>query len=538
MSKFSKTQRIVKPSGPLSASTPAITHEGGKGYTKDAKTALFTLAVTNMVGENTFYEKAGTRDNRYVSLIHQVTTEDPEWMQGFIPWLRNKANMRSASVVAAVEYVKAGGPNGRKLISSVCLRADEPAEVLGYYWSRYGKSLPAAIKRGVADAAVRLYTERNTLKYDTPSHAIRFGDVIELTHPKLKSTHRLIDGVSVTTYTQSNLFRHLIDRRHNRETSVKDLLSKGLIMLALAHKLDSLKPEDRRVYLETPHQLTDAGYTWERLSGWVPGGMDAKAWEAIIPSMGYMALLRNLRNFEDKGVSKTVLGDVAAKLHNSDQVAKSRQFPYRFWSAYKNSGTVNFAPALEMALELSVQNIPELKGRTLIMVDTSASMGSVVSNKSKVKLVEIAALFGAALANRNGKDKVVLAPYANETYKATIHNSVLRTIQDIESQIGKVGHGTETWYSTNKMIRQYGPFDRVVVFSDMQDHSAYNWYASKSADPPKDIPVYVWDLEGYANANVNTNNQGHYLFGGFSDQAFNMIGLLEAGKNADWPWND
>jgi len=39
------------------------------------------------------------------------------------------------------------------------------------------------IKRGIADAVRRLYTERAALRYDGQSRQLRMADVIELTHP-------------------------------------------------------------------------------------------------------------------------------------------------------------------------------------------------------------------------------------------------------------------------------------------------------------------------------------------------------------------
>jgi hypothetical protein len=35
-----------------------------------------------------------------------------------------------------------------------------------------------------------------------------------------------------------------------------------------------------------PERLAAAGITWEALAGWLQGPMGAKAWEAVIPSMG------------------------------------------------------------------------------------------------------------------------------------------------------------------------------------------------------------------------------------------------------------
>jgi len=54
-----------------------LTHEGAPGYARDAKSELFLLAVANMVSEDTFYEKAGQRDQRYEQLISAVAVADP-----------------------------------------------------------------------------------------------------------------------------------------------------------------------------------------------------------------------------------------------------------------------------------------------------------------------------------------------------------------------------------------------------------------------------------------------------------------------------
>jgi len=122
----------------------------------------------------------------------------------FVPWLRGTARLRSASVVAAAEYVRAGGPSGRRVIAAACDRADEPAEVLAYWTSRYGRAVPQPVKRGVADAAARLFTERAALRYDGHDRPWRMADVLELAH------------VRRTGPAQSALFGWLLDRRHGR----------------------------------------------------------------------------------------------------------------------------------------------------------------------------------------------------------------------------------------------------------------------------------------------------------------------------------
>lgn len=179
MAKFNTTgTRPAVGSGPIATDTQptGTTHEGAPGYARSAKSELFLCAVSNMVGESSFYESGGDRDQRYRDLISQIATADAGWTLAFLTWLRGEGNMRSASLVGAAEAVKArldaakdgsevaNGARNRQLINAVLQRADEPGELLAYWTSRYGRAIPKPVKRGVADAILRLYTERNLLK--------------------------------------------------------------------------------------------------------------------------------------------------------------------------------------------------------------------------------------------------------------------------------------------------------------------------------------------------------------------------------------
>ena len=140
-----------------------------------------------------------------------------------------------------------------------------------------------------------------------------------------------------------------------------------------------------------------AGTSWERLSGWVPGGMDASAWEAVIPTMGVMALIRNLRNFDQRGISPAAVETVLARITDADEVAKARLFPYQVWAAYKHASSDDWKRALGATLELTTQNIPALD-RTLVVIDMSGSMQAPVSNRSAMGRVEVAAVMAAVTA--------------------------------------------------------------------------------------------------------------------------------------------
>jgi hypothetical protein len=171
MSKFNlRGTRPAATSPVTSESAPTgRTYEGGAGYVRDSKSELFLLAVTNMVGEHTFYESADRRDTRYAELVRAAALSDPGWAARFLRWLRADANMRTAALVGAAEFVRArldagSGPvpdgpvTNRSVIESVLRRADEPGELLAYWTSMYGRAIPKPIKRGVADAVLRMGT--------------------------------------------------------------------------------------------------------------------------------------------------------------------------------------------------------------------------------------------------------------------------------------------------------------------------------------------------------------------------------------------
>ncbi|MDI5941472.1 TROVE domain-containing protein, partial [Micromonospora sp. DH15] len=228
----------------------AMTAEGAPGFLRGQRAELFLLAVSNMVGTDTFYEAAADRDARFRELVAAVAVADPDWFARFVPWLRTGALLRSASVVAALEgsraQVAAGVPGSRAVVGAALQRADEPGEALAYWLGRHGRALPKPVKRGVADAVVRLYHERSLLRYDSDGDAVRFGDVIELTHPVARDAR------------QGDLFRHALDRRHKRDNP----LPESLTVLAARAELMAL-PVQRRREVTDPAVLGAAGMSWE-----------------------------------------------------------------------------------------------------------------------------------------------------------------------------------------------------------------------------------------------------------------------------------
>lgn len=535
MSRFNTVTAKVQPhSAVTSEQVPSgLTHEGAPGHARDQKSELFLLAVAHM-GDGSFYESAPERDRRFCALVHGVAMADPEWMAGFIPWLRDGANMRTASVVAAAEAAKAllidEKPGGRKLIASALQRADEPGELLAYWHSRHGRVVPKPVKRGLADAVGRLYTEYALLKYDTASHGYRFADVIELTHP----------SPDPAKPWQGALFSHAIDRRHGNGEAAE---ISPLPMIAANQYLRSEAASNPAILLDAD-ALKRAGMTWEDALS-LAGSRVSKRdlWTALIPSMGLMALTRNLRNLDDAGVPDDVAQQVAARLADAEQVRRSRQFPFRFLAAFRAAPSLRWAYPLEQALGHSLANVPSLPGRTLVLVDRSPSMWhQMFSEKSTMPWADAAAVFGAAIALRAANADLVEFWGHSKPVPFRSAESVLKLTERFSYQPAPGGTDIPS------AVRQhYAGHDRVVIVTDEQTQPGYlpsnMGYGHGGMQPtPVDqliaahVPLYMWNFGGYKHGATPSGHGNRHTFGGLTDAAFRIIPMLEAGRDSAWPW--
>lgn len=559
MAKFNNKAGTGTPTQPGTIVGVTTTHEGGKAYVRDNQSELMLLAVNNMVGEDTFYEKAGSRDQRFAALVRKCAVEDGAWMLNFVTWLRGEANMRSASIVAACEAVHARLESGdleaerkcndrtwqkpglnRQIISAACLRADEPGEIVAYWTSRWGKpvngasyskaKLPVPVRRGLADAVERLYNGKSMIKYGSKKAAVHFGDVVQLAHPKLDPAEPW----------KGDLYEYAIDVRRHPKTAVAPASNKTLTNY---HTLMKMPVQDRRSWLEGAWQrgegeqvmraLKEAGMTWEALAGWLNGPMDRIAWEAIIPSMGAMALVRNLRNFDEQGVNDDMAKFVGEQISNPENIRMSRMFPYRMLQAYGEAPSSRWAWPLDKALTSSCANVPVLTGKTLVLVDTSGSMTSRVSAKSSIACMEVGALIGVALAAK-GND-VDLWGFATGQFHFPLKKggSVLKQTEAFCKLAGSVGHGTETVAAVQATFRP-GVHKRVIIVTDGQ--AFYSGGRSVSDVVPADVPLFGYTLGGYGKSSIDTSRPNRYEIGGFSDAMFKVMGVLADGKHAGWPW--
>lgn len=85
-------------------------------------------------------------------------------------------------------------------------------------------------------------------------------------------------------------------------------------------------------------------------------------------TLGYLALLRNLRNMVEAGVDMQLVRDaVLARKGGANRV-----LPFRYVAAARV--VPQLEPVIDQALQAAISELPALPGRTVVLVDVSGSM--------------------------------------------------------------------------------------------------------------------------------------------------------------------
>lgn len=480
MSRFNKTQKNV----------PTATNlAGGEAYEESAELELISILLTSFAREQ-FYRSADNTLKRIETLISQL--KDKKFAAKAAVFARTQFGMRSITHVVAGEIAKQvkGEQWTRPFFDKVVYRADDITEILAYYINKYGKPLPNSLKDGLA-RAVNKFDGYQLAKYAGNGKDLGMIDVFNLIHPKPNEKN-------------VQVFKDLMaGKLKNTETWEAKLSEAG--------KADS---ED---------EVADA---------------KEQAWKELISEkkLGLFALLRNLRNIITQ--APEMVDEACNQLTNEVAIKKSLILPFRFMTAIKEIEKVysentklatKVLKALNKALDISVNNVPELEGETLIALDVSGSMTSTNMGKNYTP-AEIGALFAAAIHKRNPENSVVLTFDDRATIKRIDTDN---TLTSIVKAIDFRGGGTDFNCIFDKIREGKMKFDRIIILSDMQmnigsvGNDGLKDYKKSSKINPS---VFSFDLQGYGS--LQFKGDKHYQLSGFSEKVFDVIKLLETDKNA------
>lgn len=489
MSKFNKVSRKNGVTSTTKGKT--INKEGEEAFELRDKERLVTGVLTCFVNEPKFY---GDTTGDIKNVAQKLSKTDPEFVAKLAAYSRNVFHMRSVSqmLIAEVAKISKGNSIVRKATRAVIERPDDMTNIIAYHINTYGprtvnNPVPSALRRGIADAFHK-FDEYQLAKYKGSSNEVKLKDALLISHPKPK------------TIEQAELWKRLIE--------------------------DKLKtPKTRETVLSDKGQSKE---TWEEL-------IDSK-------KLGYMALLRNLKNILSYGISSDRINTVLTYLRKPENVRRSKQLPFRFFSAYKMvedlkgvRGKRKVLDALEEALRVSFENLERLPGTTAIITDESASMiWSTVSKNSMIRLIDVGNLLGAALDKFT--DTGIIIPFGEiaKELQFSKYSSIMDNINRLENS--GVGHSTNLIAAFEIIDKLDTPVDRIIIFSDMQCYS--DIHLTSRSSPQKWINEYrkrtgvnTWvhsiDLQGYGTTQIVGNRVN--LIAGWSDKVLEYISKVENG---------
>jgi len=291
-------------------------------------------------------------------------------------------------------------------LARVIQRADELSEFVAIYWAVGRQPLSAQVKKGLA-AAFTKFDEYALAKYDRTG-LVRLRDVLFLSHA------RPVDEA------QAALWKRLA-----------------------ANELAS--PDTWEVALSTAGRK---------------GADKREAWERLLAErkLGALALLRNLRNMQEAGVSEELVRDALAV------VKTERVLPFRFLAAARN------APQWESALEQAMFRALEcrgtrLAGHTVLLVDVSGSMEAPLSQRSEMRRKDAAD--GLAILLREIAEKVTILTFSERAQLVPSRRGMaLRDALETSQAHG----GTYLGRALAHVQEHCRAYDRIVVITDEQSH--------------------------------------------------------------------
>ena len=449
---MSKISKVVKENREVETKKPVVNFMGGISYELNPLDTLKMISASSIFAEPQYYRNSGMKDgdryrvNAYVKKyslfdIPEKTTASELMISAInkaldydfkatIEWAKElrydyymRLNPQVIMVLASVHPARASFSEEypglfRAINIEVMRRADEPSSQLAFYLYNYGSKskIPSVLKRSWCDRIERM-SRYEMAKYKN-------------------SEVGLINTIRVC---------------HANNDLINELMSTGTI---------EVKDEDK---------------TWENLRS---QGMSFKDIINTI-KIPHMALLRNLRNIfkelndDDREIAIDILNQL------KDGVKNGKQFPFRYYSALKqikDNQEVKFRPliidALEECIDISIDNMPKLKGKTMCLSDNSGSAwGTFNSEYGTMTVADIDNLSSVITSMCSdegyvGKfgDKLLITPISKR-------NGALQQAKDISNnRYGNVGGSTENgiWLFFEQAIKNHEYYDNIFIYSDMQ----------------------------------------------------------------------
>lgn len=395
------------------------THEGGAAVSFTPHQELRRAVTSCLLWENNFYESGVDIATRIADLVKK---SDPQFVANLAVDVRSNFYLRHVPLYMCVQLARLGKLH-HDTLCNVIQRADEITEFMALYWMDGKCPISNQVKKGLAKAFNK-FDEYAFAKYNRKTD-VTFKDVMFMTHP------------APLNDDQVQLFKRIAS--------------------------DSLTTPD----------------TWEvAISACKSAEEKTAEWTRLLSEgrLGGLALLRNLRNMEQAGVSRELIRESILNM-NTNKI-----LPFRFLSACRYSPSN--ADVLEKTMIRSLEEHEKLTGRTIVLLDNSGSMNAVVSSKSELTRRDAAGALAALL--REICDDVQVYSFANSVVSVPNY----RGFALIDAYKRTPGGGTYLGGAVQK-INNECEADRLIIVTDEQSHD--------TVGTSKFDKSYMINVAGYQN---------------------------------------
>lgn len=494
--------------GMLVPKTDTINEAGGRAYKLSPKAALAQYAATGCFS-HTFYADAGAQLAEVLALVKEL---DAEFVAKTAVYAREKGFMKDMpALLVAVLSTK-----DREIFQKTFPRVIDNGKMLRNFVQimRSGavgrKSLGSLPKRMVREWFETRQTEQ--IFKQSIGQSPSFADVLKMVHPKPRDAER------------AALYGYFIGRDINADD-----------LPEIVKNFERFKNGDALEVPAVPFQMLTA----------LP--ISTGEWTAIARNAAWQMTRMNLNTFQRHGVFRDAetVELIANRLRDRQAIRKARVFPYQlltaFTAAAKNAEIPRqITEALQDAMEASIENVPEIKGKIYVFPDVSGSMSSAVTGfrqgaTSAVRCIDVAALVAASILRKNPTAEII--PFEQKVVNVALNprDSVMTNAQKLAA-VG--GGGTTCAAPLYSLNAKKATGDLIIYVSDneswMDSRPPHNrgtamleqWNEFKSRN--RDAKLVCIDIQPNAHTQASTRAD-IFNVGGFSDQVFNLIAEFAGG---------
>lgn len=384
---------------------PIFTHEGARAAHITPEKQLRRAVLSCLLWEKEFYEDGQSIADR----IRETAAKCSTAVVGQLALEARNNGLRHVPLLLLIDLIRRQESGVGEIIGSVIQRVDEIAELVTMYWSIPGNKhmLPRQMKLGIAKAFQK-FDEYSLAKYDRKDQ-VTLKDALFLSRPKPKDK------------AQADLFKRLADNQLATPMTWEVRLSRG---------------EDKRtVFTEMLVNTLDLSYK-------DPNNR-----------LGYLALLRNLRNMVESGVDLGMIRAAIVARRGAKYV-----FPFRYTAAARV--VPQLEPALDAALQSAVMEMVPFEGLTAILVDVSNSMDKKLSAKSDLTRLDAAATLASVFPGNNLR----LFTFSNSLVEVPPRRGMAGVDAIERSQM----HGGTVLFDAVDRLNSFCDYQRLVVITDEQ----------------------------------------------------------------------